>query len=746
MAGVNRFDKPAQAQFINTYVPIPFEAMLQAGLAKQGRYDQTAAAMDQSIANADQLMSISDSKDEEYIKGVRASMYDIRDRYGDKDWSDSMVKRKMNQEINKLDKNKVQRIQQSYAAWSQAEKYKNDLKAKGLYNPELDEDPSFGYDTDAQGVYSYGHEAYLPKEETLDRYFDEIKEPTRKGTIDDPSDINYGRDRYATDQVDIDRVVGEQTNGFAKTNSGRHEIKLWRKSNPEIEGEISDIEIASKVMDQFGQRYKREEYTGSRLDPAEATGGVGVGYTPWGGNDRFTAESGPASTMNARKAENALNDLEKSADPQEQQLGVEKREQINEIASAVAEDNKPKYDSLYSDATQKILDLGIEGIDTEEDAMFALHNFIGNQEEVAAAVGTRGVRSVGVGVANTVGMWGRYIQKMVARPKIERALLKENPDLKEGILSGDKVAILTAFEKSKEYRDEYFKNNPLKSRKKLKDKKIGDIGIEFMKAFKEIDQGETEIAENALTTVMNTTEVDDYGMALPIEISNGQPYVTYHDSKGIKRTIESQVYPAVQNVFDNPFGDGYEIVELYTPGKKDKNRKDHLDEKGILRNYTPKNIKTLAAAKKEFGYNPILLVNAEDKDGNKIVAKIRVMDPSFEKSIIHDNSYANRPETISRLMGKGIDEFVDINYSSFNEPTEFPLGGDPDSPILIIEKGTNEKAYYEKEEEVEKVKRGYRIYFKDDPTDFEFIENYSRSALKNKLHGIWYKYINDIQR
>ena len=49
---VNRYDQPIDSQFINTYVPIPFEQMLQAGAMKQQRYDQSAAAIDQSIANA----------------------------------------------------------------------------------------------------------------------------------------------------------------------------------------------------------------------------------------------------------------------------------------------------------------------------------------------------------------------------------------------------------------------------------------------------------------------------------------------------------------------------------------------------------------------------------------------------------------------------------------------------------------------------------------------------------------------
>lgn len=38
--GINRYDQPAQSQFINTYVPIPFDVLAQAGMARQQRHDQ----------------------------------------------------------------------------------------------------------------------------------------------------------------------------------------------------------------------------------------------------------------------------------------------------------------------------------------------------------------------------------------------------------------------------------------------------------------------------------------------------------------------------------------------------------------------------------------------------------------------------------------------------------------------------------------------------------------------------------
>ena len=40
MAEINQYMQPAQAQYINTYTPIPFESMLQAGMAQEQQYNQ----------------------------------------------------------------------------------------------------------------------------------------------------------------------------------------------------------------------------------------------------------------------------------------------------------------------------------------------------------------------------------------------------------------------------------------------------------------------------------------------------------------------------------------------------------------------------------------------------------------------------------------------------------------------------------------------------------------------------------
>jgi hypothetical protein len=61
---ITRYDIPAQAQYNNTYVPIPFQELLQAGLTKQNQYNQGAEAKD-AYYKALQDVKVAPGKDEQ---------------------------------------------------------------------------------------------------------------------------------------------------------------------------------------------------------------------------------------------------------------------------------------------------------------------------------------------------------------------------------------------------------------------------------------------------------------------------------------------------------------------------------------------------------------------------------------------------------------------------------------------------------------------------------------------------------
>jgi hypothetical protein len=153
MAGVTKFDKPIDAQFINTYVPIPFEQMMQAGAMKQQRYDQSAAAMDASIARAEQINAAPNTQDARDRDAALNKIYAIRDKYSGKDLSDSMVIRQLNNEIRSAVKpSDIKKWEGTYAGWEQYQKNKALMTSRGQ---QVYDDFDFtDYDSSVSGVFS----------------------------------------------------------------------------------------------------------------------------------------------------------------------------------------------------------------------------------------------------------------------------------------------------------------------------------------------------------------------------------------------------------------------------------------------------------------------------------------------------------------------------------------------------------------------------------------------------------------
>jgi len=187
---INRFDQPAQAHFLNTYVPIPFEQIAQAGAQKQQEYNIGQAAIDNMVDEASSLTYIPTTEDERYIKEhVIPTMKEISDNYTGKDYGNPEVKRQFVKEIRqKIDHNRVKDIQRSAAKWEEAEKIKAGMLAKGEvpFNPF----DYRGYDS-RQGVYTETPTKTLDYERALEDFFDNVGEEFLSIGQQDGYDLEY---------------------------------------------------------------------------------------------------------------------------------------------------------------------------------------------------------------------------------------------------------------------------------------------------------------------------------------------------------------------------------------------------------------------------------------------------------------------------------------------------------------------------------------------------------------------------
>jgi len=255
---VNRYEQPTAAQFMNTYVPIPFQEMMQAGQMKQERYDRSAAAVDQAIAQAEMMRAIPGSKDEERKREYVNSIYEIRDQFADKDLSDPFVVREMNSAIRgKVNKDLVQRMDQSYTGWMEAQQGKRTLAMNNKWNPLLDEDPSAGWDSET-GVYNYLPTAYTDKADLYKPYYENLN-PEELGVKIDPVTGMYKQTSGITDRK-IREVTSKAAQELANNPQGLQQIKLYRMNNPGSDDPNSpnyksNVDVIRDEMYDYGKQW-----------------------------------------------------------------------------------------------------------------------------------------------------------------------------------------------------------------------------------------------------------------------------------------------------------------------------------------------------------------------------------------------------------------------------------------------------------------------------------------------------------
>lgn len=244
---VSRFDQPVQAQFANTYVPIPFSDITQAGLAKQQQYNQNLSAFDQAQAQAEQLKYIPGSIDEQYISGtVLPTFEELSEEYATKDFSDPSVIKSLNKRIRSLDRKRINRIQQSAQSYGEFQKRLNQMAAAGKTAPYLNQfDPkTFSSEFD---IFNKVPEAREDFGAEAEKYFNQLRDTH----LD--FDPTTGQIASGVTPDIVVSVARNNLNEFMSSNAGRQAVQAMK-----YQGDTrSDSEIAYDVLLSRGMEFVR---------------------------------------------------------------------------------------------------------------------------------------------------------------------------------------------------------------------------------------------------------------------------------------------------------------------------------------------------------------------------------------------------------------------------------------------------------------------------------------------------------
>lgn len=132
MGVINKYDRPAEHRFINTYSPIPFAELAAAGQARQGRLDENLNKLYAAQDAVNQIDYIANSKDQARAEEIQTGMSNLADQFINEDLSDPEIYRKLHRGMRQIvDPNEIKRIEQSAAGWRNYKQMAAEYKAKG---------------------------------------------------------------------------------------------------------------------------------------------------------------------------------------------------------------------------------------------------------------------------------------------------------------------------------------------------------------------------------------------------------------------------------------------------------------------------------------------------------------------------------------------------------------------------------------------------------------------------------------
>lgn len=249
---INRYDLPAQASFINTYSPVPFDDILKAGLTKQGRADANRMGFEQSVADSQNLDYMPNSEDQNYVLGLRTKLEEIRDSYIDRDYDNPEVVRQIYSDIRRnVNKDRLDKIQRSAKGYREYQQQAAKSKAEGRSLFE-EFDPT-GYDSQT-GIFNMQPEALHNYAEKKRQYFNDRE-------TDVYTDPKTGRMYEYRNANLLNKITADSVEDYAKSTEGSQEIRGRRKAGDNR----SDKEIAYDLLQDASEEFKTHKYRG--MDP-----------------------------------------------------------------------------------------------------------------------------------------------------------------------------------------------------------------------------------------------------------------------------------------------------------------------------------------------------------------------------------------------------------------------------------------------------------------------------------------------
>lgn len=256
---VNRYDNPAQAQFINTYVPIPFEQLYNLGKDANARVDKAMADYSTALDKWSDFKSLS-AKDMQtwYNETVGRAKPVIEEMANNLDMIKTPEGRmKLYSIINNVDRAKLSSLKQNAENFENYNKMVQTLMLYDKYNPQWHDRDFTNWDTTdpSQGMFNETPLAYSSIKDLTNQYVDNIKDSFlgRKG----------GFIWTGVTGEQIKDILDANRSGILSTPQAQMHMQTWMRNHPGASAEDAANAFMQKAYTD-NQEYIRNNPT---LDP-----------------------------------------------------------------------------------------------------------------------------------------------------------------------------------------------------------------------------------------------------------------------------------------------------------------------------------------------------------------------------------------------------------------------------------------------------------------------------------------------
>ena len=224
---INRYDSPAEAQFIDTYVPIPFEKLYTLGKQAKEEVDKALADAATAFKEWGEFQSLSQKDIQTFYDETKGKALPVvNDLIKNPDKIKTVEGRMALQSvINNVDSAKLSALRQSAENMAAYDKLTKELMIKGLYNPDWHYRDFSNYDS-TQGMFNETPIAYMDINEISKPYMDQME----KGYIG--SDGMY--DYYGNTEDDLKAVANAHLTDMINTPQGQMHIKMYMRNDPNL--------------------------------------------------------------------------------------------------------------------------------------------------------------------------------------------------------------------------------------------------------------------------------------------------------------------------------------------------------------------------------------------------------------------------------------------------------------------------------------------------------------------------------